>query len=118
MFRKVLLTTAAVAAMALLGSSTASAADGYYGNSHGNLHQDLGHNEFHRQQTHAYQHQFPQTYYQHNRLHQNLNHDRFHDSLRHGSYHSYQPRYYTNQRYGSGFGLGISRHGFSLRIGH
>ena len=115
MIRNAFLITAAVATIALLGSSTASAEHGYNGNSHGNLHQNFGHNEFHRQQTHAYRHQFPQTYYQHNRLHQNLNHDRFHDSLRHGSYHTYRPRYNS---YGSGFGLGISRHGISLRFGH
>ena len=112
MIRKSLLGIAAVAALIMVGSSNASAFDGW-SRSHHNLHHGLQHNEFHRQQYHAYRHQFPQSHYQHFRLHQNLNHDRFHDQLRHRGFHSYQPSYRS-----SGFGLGISRHGFSMRFGH
>ena len=107
MIRKTLLSIAAVAALMIVGSSNASAFDGWH-RSHFNLHQDLQHNEFHRQQYHAYRHQFPQSHLQHFRLHQNLNHDRFHDQLRHQRFHSYSPIFRS-----SGFGFGISPYGCS-----
>ncbi len=104
-----------VAGMVVLGNSNASAQHYGHGSgySHGTQHQDLNHNEFHRQQYHAYQHQFPQSQSQHFGLHQDLNHDRYHDSLRHDSYHSYRPSYYGN----GGLRFGISRQGLSLRFG-
>lgn len=138
MFRNAFLTILIVAATAFFGSSNASAQNhhshhGSHGNSHKNLHQDLRHNEFHRQQYHADQHQFPQTNYQHFRLHQDLDHDRYHDkqshrsfhnNQSHGSYHgyrpsynSYRPSYNSYPQYSSGFGMGFSPYGFSLRIG-
>ncbi len=122
MFRNAFLTTIVVASMALFGASNAMAQYGYsqfgsYGNSHSNLHQDLGHNEFHRQQYHADQHQFQQTPYGHFQLHQDLDHDRYYDNLSHGSYHSYRPSYNTYPQYRSGYSRGFSPFGFSLRIG-
>ena len=95
MFTKTLWISAAAAAGLFVASQTAIAQDldDGYGSSHGSIHQDLDHNEFHRQQYHANQHQFPQTYSQHNQLHPDLDHDRYHDSMTHGSYHSNQPQY-------------------------
>jgi len=130
MFRKSFWITAA-AVTGLVANQNANAQYYGYGNSHGSVHQDLNHNEFHRQQYHSNQHQFPQSYFQHNQLHQDLNHDRYHDNLSHNSYHSYQPQYnhqpqyryqpqYCNQsRYygGSGSSGGVLRRELSRRFG-
>ena len=122
MFRNAFLNTLVVASMALFGASNAKAQHGNsqhrsYGNSHSNLHQDLRHNEFHRQQYHAERHQFPQSSYQHFQLHQDLDHDRYHDTMSHRSYHSYRPSYNTYPQYNSGFRQGFPAYGFSFRIG-
>jgi len=69
MFRKSLWISAVAVTGLVVASQNASAQDYGYGNSHGSIHQDLNHNEFHRQQYHSNQHQFPQSYYLHNQLH-------------------------------------------------
>lgn len=131
MFKKFAIAGVALAGTLLVGG-VAQADDRHHrhGNhgSHGRLHDDLDHNEFHRHLEHRRAHRYRMNPWEHGRLHDDLDHDRFHDQLRHRSYHrsdryrSYRPSY--GRSYGrsysfgrSGFGIGISPRGFSLRIG-
>lgn len=133
MFKKIAIAAGVVLAAGLFAADVAQASDGYRGrSSHGRLHDNLDHNEFHRELYHRDAHRYPMSPRSHGRLHDSLDHDRFHDSLQHRQYHrSYRyPSYrsgYGSQHHGfyrapqhyghGGFGIGISPSGFSLRLG-